>query len=241
MLVTLKNIVRRYDSGQEVLMALDDISWSMESGEYVAITGASGSGKSTFMNVIGALDTPTSGKYFFQHRELNRCSSDELAVFRNHSIGFVFQNFNLVPYLTALENVMLPLRYAGADSRLSRLKAMDKLEKVGLGHRTASLPSQLSGGQQQRVAIARALVHNPPLILADEPTGALDSKTTEEIMNMFDDLSKQGVALIVVTHDMQVAARASRVTSLQDGKIISDFTNSAIKTNSTQTEKNKSE
>lgn len=222
MLLRLESITRTYEMGQETIFALDNISWSMDTNEYVAITGSSGSGKSTLMNVIGCLDTPSRGHYFFHEKELSACKADELATFRNSSIGFVFQNFNLIAFLNAEENVMLPLRYAGMSQEESRIRARNALARVGLGNRGNSRPNQLSGGQQQRVAIARALVSEPRLILADEPTGALDSRNTSEILGMFDELVANGVALVVVTHDQQVASRAKRVVRLADGKIVSD-------------------
>lgn len=224
-MIQIESLSRFYTTGQEQLTALNNISWSMMANEYVAITGASGSGKSTLMNIIGALDTPSQGKYYFQNKDISVCSSDELAAFRNSSIGFVFQHFSLIPFLSALENIMLPMQYAGKPLETCRARSLKMLEKVGLKNRAEARPSQLSGGQQQRIAIARALVNDPGLILADEPTGALDSKTTAEILGLFDDLASQGVALIVITHDMQVAARARRVTRLQDGHIVSDHLN----------------
>lgn len=214
--------------GQETIFALNSVSWTMEQSEYVAVTGPSGSGKSTLMNVIGCLDSPDCGRFLFEGRELSSCSADELAAIRNRSIGFVFQQFHLIPYLSAEENVMLPLRYAGADSAVSRIKALNALDRVGMAHRSSSLPGQLSGGQQQRVAIARAIVHAPRLILADEPTGALDSKNSNEVLSLFDELSASGVGLIVVTHDMQVASRARRIIRLADGKIVSDCLQNSI-------------
>lgn len=224
-MIQIESLSRFYKTGQEQLTALDNITWSMKANEYVAITGASGSGKSTLMNIIGALDTPSQGKYYFQNKDISVYSSDELAVFRNSSIGFVFQHFSLIPFLSAIENIMLPMQYAGKPVESCRDRSLQMLELVGLKQRADALPSQLSGGQQQRIAIARALVNAPGLILADEPTGALDSKTTAEILSLFDDLANQGVALIVITHDMQVAGRARRVTRLQDGQIVSDYLN----------------
>jgi putative ABC transport system ATP-binding protein len=222
MLLILESITRAYQMGQETLLALNNVSWSMGKTEYTAITGPSGSGKSTLMNVIGCLDTPDSGRYLFAGRDLSNCTADELALIRNQSIGFVFQQFHLISYLTAEQNVMLPLKYAGLDRMECQEQALQALSRVGLRHRAGSLPAQLSGGQQQRVAIARAIVHKPRLILADEPTGALDSKTSADILSLFDELSANGVGLIVVTHDMQVAARTKRVIRLQDGRIVSN-------------------
>jgi putative ABC transport system ATP-binding protein len=222
MLLSLKSITRTYQMGEESIFALNNVSWSMEPGDYVSVTGPSGSGKSTMMHIIGCLDTPDSGQYLFEGRELSSCSSDERAAFRNCSIGFVFQQFKLISYLTAAENVMLPLRYAGMGRSESHERALSSLSRVGLQQRAGSLPGEMSGGQQQRVAIARAIANKPRLILADEPTGALDSKNTQEILSLFDELSEHGVGLIVVTHDMQVAARAKNTIRLADGKLVSN-------------------
>jgi putative ABC transport system ATP-binding protein len=220
MLLSLNSITRTYRMGQDLIYALNNVSWSMEPAEYVSVTGPSGSGKSTMMHIIGCLDTPDSGHYLFEGRDLSRCSPDERAAFRNRSIGFVFQQFKLISYLTAAQNVMLPLRYAGMGRSECLERAQSALSRVGLEHRAGSLPGELSGGQQQRVAIARAIANKPGLILADEPTGALDSKNTQEILSLFDELADNGVALIVVTHDMQVAARAKKTIRLSDGKLL---------------------
>ncbi len=222
MLIELKSITRTYRLGDKTINALDGVDWSMKRSEYVAIMGSSGSGKSTFMNVLGCLDTPTRGSYLFGNCQLSGLSREQLARFRNRHIGFVFQQFHLVSYLSALENVMLQLRYGGVDSKESLARAERVLVDVGLKDRLNSRPSQLSGGQQQRVAIARAIVHEPTLVLADEPTGALDSVTSGEILDLFDSLSEKGVSIIVVTHDPQVARRADRITKLKDGKIVMD-------------------
>jgi putative ABC transport system ATP-binding protein len=228
MLLELQSITRTYRMGQETLFALNNISWSMESADYVAVTGPSGSGKSTLMHIIGCLDTPDSGRYVFGGRDLSSCNTEELAVFRNRSIGFVFQQFKLICFLTAAENVMLPLRYAGIGRKECGERALQALERVGLRQRASSLPGELSGGQQQRVAIARAIVNEPRLVLADEPTGALDSKNRQEVLLLFDELSTNGVSLIVVTHDMQVAARARRTIRLADGKILRECSESGF-------------
>ncbi|MCG9890617.1 MAG: ABC transporter ATP-binding protein [Thermosynechococcaceae cyanobacterium MS004] len=202
------------------LPVLKQIDLSIEDGEYVAIMGASGSGKSTLMNIIGCLDRPTSGLYILDGRDLTTLDDDELADIRNQYIGFVFQQFNLLPRLSALENVMLPMIYA-AVPRAARLSAAaESLTKVGLSDRLKSRPSQLSGGQQQRVAIARALVNHPALVLADEPTGALDSKTSHEIMDLLTALNQQGTTIAIVTHDATVAAQTKRVIHMQDGVIL---------------------
>jgi putative ABC transport system ATP-binding protein len=184
--------------------------------------GPSGSGKSTLMNVIGCLDRPTAGSYRFEGREISDLTDDELAAVRNVKIGFVFQSFNLLPRFSALKNVEVPLIYSGVPGRQRRERAAPVLERVGLGERMHHKPSELSGGQQQRVAIARALVNNPPLILADEPTGNLDSRSGEEILNIITDLNKQGVTIMIVTHDRDVAARCKRIINLKDGRIVSD-------------------
>jgi putative ABC transport system ATP-binding protein len=194
-------------------------------GEYVAIMGASGSGKSTLMNIVGCLDAPTSGRYLLDGVDVRRLDDYQLSTIRNRKIGFIFQSFNLIPRTTALSNVELPLVYAGVDRRQRRRRAMEALERVGLGDRHHHLPSELSGGQQQRVAVARAIVTDPVLLLADEPTGALDSHSTEEVLNLFDELSATGRTIMVITHENDVGARAQRVTRMRDGRIISDLPN----------------
>lgn len=220
--VELKNIDRIYRMGGENLYALNDLSLDIENGDYVAIMGASGSGKSTLMNIIGCLDRPTSGHCFIDKRDVLQCSDDELASIRNTTIGFVFQQFNLLPSMTALDNVMLPLVYAGVDREQRRLRAEFALKQVGLGERIFHRPNQLSGGQQQRVSIARAIVNKPRILLADEPTGALDSTTAKEIMELFDELVKSGITIILVTHDGETANRANRIVKMRDGQIIAD-------------------
>jgi putative ABC transport system ATP-binding protein len=219
-MISMSNITKTYHLAELDVPVLKQIDLSIESGEYVAIMGASGSGKSTLMNVIGCLDRPTSGQYILDDRDLTTLDDDELADIRNQYIGFVFQQFNLLPRLTALENVMLPMIYANV-SRLQRVKsATEALEQIGLGDRLTNRPSQLSGGQQQRVAIARALVNHPALVLADEPTGALDSKTSQDIMNLLTELNQQGTTIAIVTHDATVAAQTNRVIQMQDGVIV---------------------
>ena len=201
---------------------LKGITLSIQTGEYVALTGASGSGKSTLMNILGCLDRPTSGDYFFEDEELGRASGDRRAAVRNRKIGFVFQNFNLLPRTSALDNVIMPLSYtAGGMSMKERLeRGKAALEKVGLAERMGHHPSQLSGGQQQRVAIARALINNPPVLFADEPTGNLDSKTSIEVMQMFEELNASGITVILVTHSPEVAERATRQIKMVDGNIV---------------------
>jgi len=208
--------------GAEEVHALRGASITIQKGEYVAIMGPSGSGKSTLMNLIGCLDTPTQGEYHLNNRLVSSMNDDELANIRNREIGFVFQTFNLLPRATSLHNVELPLIYNGSPSDQRRKMAIEALTKVELQDRMMHKPSELSGGQRQRVAIARALVNNPSLILADEPTGNLDSKTSVEIMRLFDNLHRQGNTIIVVTHEQDIASRARRVLSILDGKIDSD-------------------
>jgi len=218
-LIHLENIVREYRMGEEVVRALRGITLTIEPNEYVAIMGPSGSGKSTLMNIIGCLDTPTSGKYFLEGEDVSDLEDNELAEIRNKKIGFVFQTFHLLPRYTAVRNVELPLIYAGvpADKRYERAVAM--LEKVGLSDRLLHKPNELSGGQRQRVAIARALINNPSLLLADEPTGNLDSQTGAEILALFDELWRQGNTIILVTHEPHVAQHAHRIVHILDGQI----------------------
>jgi putative ABC transport system ATP-binding protein len=219
-MISMSDITKTYHLEALDVPVLKQIDLSIASGEYVAIMGASGSGKSTLMNIIGCLDRPTSGRYILDSRDLTTLDDDELADIRNQYIGFVFQQFNLLPRLTALENVMLPMIYANV-SRLQRVNsATVALEQIGLGDRLTNRPGQLSGGQQQRVAIARALVNHPALVLADEPTGALDSKTSQDIMNLLTELNQQGTTIAIVTHDATVAAQTNRVIQMQDGVIV---------------------
>jgi putative ABC transport system ATP-binding protein len=219
-MISIEGLTKTYHLGEMDVPVLKEIDLTIADGEYVAIMGASGSGKSTLMNIIGCLDRPTSGLYTLDGRDLTTMDDDELADIRNQYIGFVFQQFNLLPKLTALENVMLPMIYAEV-SRSERVKsATAALEKIGLGDRLTNRPSQLSGGQQQRVAIARALVNHPALVLADEPTGALDSKTSREIMKLLTELNQQGTTIALVTHDASVAEQTKRIINMQDGVIV---------------------
>ncbi|HBL77855.1 MAG: macrolide ABC transporter ATP-binding protein [Bacteroidetes bacterium GWF2_42_66] len=224
-LINLKNIVKNYKVGTQIVRALRSVSLSINKGEYVAIMGASGSGKSTLMNIIGCLDTPTSGDYILNNKKVSSLSDDELAEIRNQEIGFVFQTFNLLPRNTALENVMLPLVYAGMKKAERLKKAEGILMDVGLADRVEHKPNELSGGQRQRVAVARALVNNPSILLADEPTGNLDSKISEEIMQLFADIHRKGNTIILVTHEEDIARHAHRMVRLKDGEIEYDVIN----------------
>jgi putative ABC transport system ATP-binding protein len=219
-MISLKDITKTYHLGTIDVPVLKRINLSIEQGEYVAIMGASGSGKSTLMNIIGCLDRPSSGQYFLAGQDLTTLDDDELADIRNQYIGFVFQQFNLLPRLTSLSNVMLPMIYADVDKSQRIEQATEALVQVGLSDRIQNRPNQLSGGQQQRVAIARALVNHPALVLADEPTGALDSTTSEEIMNLLTELNQQGTTIAIVTHDANVAAKTKRIIRMVDGVII---------------------
>ena len=220
--IVARDVVKTYTLGGSTIGALQGISVEVERGEYLAVTGASGSGKSTFMNLIGALDTPTSGSLKVEGRELGKLGSDQLALYRNEKIGFVFQTFNLLARTSAVDNVALPLLYSPRGHADARDKAKACLARVGLAHREDHQPSELSGGQQQRVAIARALVNDPHIILADEPTGALDSRTTEEIIALFEELNETGITVIIVTHEPDIAKRARRQIKFRDGKIVED-------------------
>jgi putative ABC transport system ATP-binding protein len=222
--IAARELVKTYTMGGSVIGALQGISVEVTRGEYLAVTGASGSGKSTFMNLIGALDTPTSGSLKIEGHELGGLSSDALAHYRNEKIGFVFQNFNLLARTSAVDNVALPLLYARRGHKEAREKARACLAKVGLDHREQHQPSELSGGQQQRVAIARALANDPHIILADEPTGALDSRTTNEIIGLFEELNAGGITVILVTHEPDIAKRAHRRLLFRDGRIVEDVT-----------------
>ncbi len=224
-LIDIGNIAKIYEMGVEKVYALRDVSLKIYQNEYVAIMGPSGSGKSTLMNVLGCLDTPTNGRYFFNGEDVNEMDDNNLAEIRNKQIGFVFQTFNLLPRATAQKNVELPLVYAGYSASKRADMANKTLEDVGLGDRTDHKPSELSGGQRQRVAVARALVTNPAIILADEPTGNLDTKTGIEIMRLFNDLWKKGNTIIVVTHEEEVARHANRIIRLRDGLVESDEIN----------------
>jgi putative ABC transport system ATP-binding protein len=219
-MISLENITKTYHLESIDVPVLKRVNLSIEEGEYVAIMGASGSGKSTLMNIIGCLDRPSSGQYFLAGQDLTTLDDDELADIRNQYIGFVFQQFNLLPRLTSLSNVMLPMIYADVDKSQRIEQATEALVQVGLSERLENRPNQLSGGQQQRVAIARALVNHPALVLADEPTGALDSTTSEEIMNLLTELNQQGTTIAIVTHDANVAARTKRIIRMVDGVII---------------------
>ncbi|MDR1621509.1 MAG: ABC transporter ATP-binding protein [Synergistaceae bacterium] len=221
-LIEVKDLVKTYRSGDSELRALDGVSFAIERGEFVAIMGPSGSGKSTTMNMLGCLDSPTEGVYMLDGKDVSNLSGDELARIRNVTLGFVFQGFNLLPRLDALGNVALPLVYAGVEPKERAARAMRALGKVGLGSRVKHRPSQLSGGQQQRVAIARALVGDAPLILADEPTGNLDTKTSEEIMGLLAQINEEGKTVILVTHEPDIAGYASRVLRFKDGKLVED-------------------
>lgn len=221
-LITLQNIVRVYQMGEEPLYALKDLTLSIDQGEYVAIMGTSGSGKSTLMNIVGCLDRPTAGRYVLNGRDVLSLDDDDLAGLRNTTIGFVFQHFNLLSSMSAMENVMLPLTYAGVKREQRALRAEHVLNQVGLGGRMHHRPNQLSGGQQQRVSIARALANSPRLLLADEPTGALDSHTAQEIMALFNELVDNGITVVLVTHDQDTANHARRIVRMRDGEIISD-------------------
>jgi putative ABC transport system ATP-binding protein len=223
--IALERIRKTYGEGETAVHAIAYVDLTVHVGEYVAIMGASGSGKSTLMNIVGCLDAPTAGRYLLDGVDVRRLDDYQLSTIRNRKIGFIFQSFNLIPRTTALSNVELPLVYAGVDRRQRRRRAMEALERVGLGDRHHHLPSELSGGQQQRVAVARAIVTDPVLLLADEPTGALDSHSTEEVLNLFDELSATGRTIMVITHENDVGARAQRVTRMRDGRIISDLPN----------------
>lgn len=226
--IIFNEIVKNYKVGTEVVRALRGVSTTIKRNEYVAIMGPSGSGKSTLMNIVGCLDTPTSGEYVLNGKDVSKMTDDKLAEIRNKEIGFVFQTFNLLPRYTALENVMLPLIYAGVSKSERLERAHIVLDSVGLGDRKTHKPNELSGGQRQRVAVARALVNKPSIILADEPTGNLDSKTSVEIMKLIDEIHKKGNTIILVTHEEDIARYAHRIIRLIDGKVASDKINDNI-------------
>ena len=221
-MIEIRDLKKVYRMGEEEVPALAGVSLAIGRGEYVAVIGPSGSGKSTLMNILGGLDRPTSGLYSFEGEEVGQVTDDELADFRRRRIGFVFQSFQLLPRLTALQNVELPMVYAGLGARERRARASELLERVGLGARMSHRPTQLSGGQQQRVAIARSLANKPDLLLADEPTGALDTHTGEEVLKLFHELNADGLTLAIVTHDPDVANEAHRRVAFRDGLIVSD-------------------
>lgn len=224
-IISLRNISKNYVIEKVVIPALKNVSMSINKNEYVALMGPSGSGKSTMMNILGALDTPSTGHYFLNEHDVSVLTDNELAIIRNKEIGFVFQTFNLMPRMTALENVALPLIYAGKNKSFREERAKEVLKAVGLEERMEHKPNELSGGQKQRVAIARALVNNPSIILADEPTGNLDSKTSIEIMNIFDKIHAAGNTVILVTHEEDISLFAHRIVKLRDGEIFSDVIN----------------
>lgn len=221
-MIELKDIYKIYGDGDGEIRALDGVSLTINKGEFVAIVGQSGSGKSTCMNIIGCLDVPTSGTYSLNGTDVSTMKDDELAAVRNKMIGFIFQQYNLIPKLSVLENVELPLIYRGMPPKERQEKALEALDRVGLKDRAKKMPSQLSGGQQQRVSIARALAGDPSLMLADEPTGALDSKTGKEVLEFLKKLNEQGNTIVMITHDNEIASQAKRIVRIQDGKIISD-------------------
>lgn len=221
MILEIRDVCKEYYQGKMVVPVLKDITFSMEEGEYVAIMGPSGSGKTTLMNIIGCLDTATSGTFLLDGQDISRCSDNERSDIRLSKIGFVFQSFQLLPRQTALENVELPLTYADVPKKERTERAKAALERVGLGDRLDFKPTQLSGGQKQRVAIARALVNNPKILLADEPTGALDTKSGEQVMELFENLNKEGVSVLMITHDAEIASYAKKIITIRDGQILS--------------------
>ena len=221
-MIQIEDLTKTYVMGEEIVTALDGVSLSIFRGEIIAIIGPSGSGKSTLMNILGGLDRPTSGQYLFEDEDVSHLDDDGLAHFRNQRIGFVFQSFQLLPRYSALQNVELPMVYAGIEVKERRERAAEMLAKVGLADRQHHRPTQMSGGQQQRVAIARSLANSPDLLLADEPTGALDSSTGKDVMALFEQLNSEGLTVILVTHDANVAARARRRVGFRDGLIVSD-------------------
>ena len=223
MIIKTESLTKHYQVGSENVQALKGINLSVERGEFISIMGPSGSGKTTLMNIIGCLDTPTDGTYFLNNKSVSELSDDELAHIRNDEIGFVFQSFHLLARNSALENVMLPLKYAGENKKNAITRSNEALDKVGLSDRSSHSPSELSGGQQQRVAIARALVNKPSILFADEPTGNLDSKTGEDVMNLFKELNNNGQTIILITHEDSIAKQSNRIITIMDGLIKSDI------------------
>ena len=223
MIIKTKNLTKEYEAGSQVVKALNGIDLSVEKGEFISIMGPSGSGKTTLMNIIGCLDSPTNGTYYLNDRSVSELDDDELAKIRNEEIGFVFQSFHLLPRSTALENVMLPLKYAGTFKNEAIKRSNEALDRVGLSDRSKHTPAELSGGQQQRVAIARALVNNPSILFADEPTGNLDSKTGTDVMNIFKELNNNGQTIILITHEDSIAKQSNRIITIMDGLIKSDI------------------
>ena len=227
-LIDVRDVYKIYNPGENQVNALDGVSITIDEGEFVAIIGQSGSGKSTLMNMLGLLDVPTSGEYYINGKLVEDLTDDEMSVIRNEEIGFIFQGFNLISSLTALENVELPLVYRGMRKEERRQISKDALERVGLGARMNHLPAEMSGGQQQRVAVARAIAARPPVILADEPTGNLDTKSTKEVMAILHELKDEGRTVIVITHDNEIAEEAERVIRIRDGKVVEDYILSLI-------------
>jgi len=222
MIIKTENIIKTYQTGTQTVSALKGVDLEVEKGEFISVMGPSGSGKTTLMNIIGCLDTPTNGKYFLNEKLVSDLTDDELAVIRNKEIGFVFQSFHLLARNSALDNVMLPLKYAGTDKKDALEMSKNVLEEVGLSDRSTHSPSELSGGQQQRVAIARALVNKPSILFADEPTGNLDSKTGADVMNLFKELNRNGQTIILITHEDSIARQSNRIITIRDGLIKSD-------------------
>tara|TARA_B100001121_G_scaffold166305_1_gene145310 strand:- start:129 stop:806 length:678 start_codon:yes stop_codon:yes gene_type:complete len=222
MIIKTENIIKTYQTGSQIVSALNGIDLEVEKGEFISVMGPSGSGKTTLMNIIGCLDTPTNGKYFLNDKLVSDLTDDELAAIRNKEIGFVFQSFHLLARNSALDNVMLPLKYAGKDKKDALELSKNVLDQVGLSDRSSHTPSELSGGQQQRVAIARALVNRPSILFADEPTGNLDSKTGADVMNLFKELNRNGQTIILITHEDSIARQSNRIITIRDGLIKSD-------------------